>query len=610
MPKRQVRTIAHILDAVIQLKDNFSDTLRTVEKNIGGFSRTAKRMGKEIQSVGKEVDKLGSTLTVGLTLPLVAAGTASYNFAADLEDAIGASEQIFKSAAGDIQKWAATLDSAYGIAETEALTYANTMGAMLKNIGGLTEKEAAKQAQTLIELAGDLTAMFGGTTDDAIRALTGALKGNNSMLDNYGMGVNEAVIKSKALEMGLVKEKEELSLAAKQAATLALIMEQTADAQGQAAREANGASGTLRGLGTEIKNLATDIGEVLSPTITPIIQSVRDTVKVFGELDQETKETIVRFAMIAAVVGPSLMVVGKMTTGVGKLIFNFGKFAGTVKKLGLIKAIFSPGVIVVGIILALIAAGILLYKNWDKIKAKVIEVFPNIAQNIATTMEHVRNIFDATSKVLSIALLPVITALSIGWETIKNIFWVGLELIGSVVANIIKVLSGIIDYIVGIFTGDWERAWKGLSDILSGFLGVPLAVGKATINGLIGLINGLIGGLNKIKLPKWIPGIGGKGINIPLIPKLAKGTDFWKGGIVQVHERGGEIIDLPRGSRVFPHDKSVQMAREQGRKEGSKVTNITLSKLADTVVIREEADIDKLANAFVRKLEKAGLNMA
>ena len=49
--------------------------------------------------------------------------------------------------------------------------------------------------------------MFGGTTESAVQALTGALKGNNSMLDNYGMGVNDATVKAKAFEMGLYSGK-------------------------------------------------------------------------------------------------------------------------------------------------------------------------------------------------------------------------------------------------------------------------------------------------------------------------------------------------------------------------------------------------------------------
>ena len=119
------------------------------------------------------------------------------------------------------------------------------MGSMLINIGKLTEEQAARQSAKLIELAGDLTAMYGGRTQDAVRALMGALKGNNTMLDNYGMAVNDALVR-RAFEMGLSDGTGELSLQAKQAATLALIYEQTTAAQGQAAREADGASGAMR----------------------------------------------------------------------------------------------------------------------------------------------------------------------------------------------------------------------------------------------------------------------------------------------------------------------------------------------------------------------------
>ena len=66
-----------------------------------------------------------------------------------------------------------------------------------------------------------------------------------------------------------------------------------------------------------------------------------------------------------------------------------------------------------------------------------------------------------------------------------------------------------------------------------------------------------------IKIPDWVPMIGGKGfdLNIPTIPMLYKGTSNWQGGTAVIHDRGGEIVDLPRGSRVYPHDKSIAMAR-------------------------------------------------
>ena len=90
---------------------------------------------------------------------------------------------------------------------------------------------------------------------------------------------------------------------------------------------------------------------------------------------------------------------------------------------------------------------------------------------------------------------------------------------------------------------------------------------KGAINGLISTINGFLGGLNGLKIPDWVPGVGGKTFSMPQIPMLAKGTRNWQGGIAQVNERGGEIIDLPSGSRVYPHDESYQKSTSRGRKK-------------------------------------------
>ncbi len=199
----------------------------------------------------------------------------------------------------------------------------------------------------------------------------------------------------------------------------------------------------------------------------------------------------------------------------------------------------------------------------------------------------------------------VAPVLAVQWEIIKNLFFVAVETIIGVVGGVLRTFSGIIDFLTGVFTGNWELAWQGIVDIFGGIFDGLVALAKAPLNAIIGLINGVITGLNKISLPDWVPGLGGKGVNIPLIPKLATGTLSWPGGIAQVHERGGEIIDLPKGSRVYPHDESVRMARERGRTEASK--HISIEKLADTLIVREEADINKIATALVKKLAQAEL---
>lgn len=293
-----------------------------ITADIGGFSKGIDQAVKEIDKLQKTVEErlsdIGkSMVNVGkrasiLSAAVVAAGAKAYSMAADFEDALGATDQVFKDASDSVKDWANGLKPMYGIAKKEALEYSNLMGSMLVNIGKLTEEQAAKQSASLIELAGDLTAMYGGNVQDAVRALTGALKGNNTMLDNYGMAVNEALIKTKALEMGLISQGREMTLQAKQAATLALIYEQTGAAQGQAAREADGASGSMRALKTEITNLSTEIGEVLLPIITPIIAKMRDVVSVIRTMSPEMQSLVVGIAGVTAAIGPLLVGLGKL----------------------------------------------------------------------------------------------------------------------------------------------------------------------------------------------------------------------------------------------------------------------------------------------------------
>jgi len=358
--------------------------LKKFETQLKSTGMTAEQLGQKIQGVGQKMTGIGKDLSMKVTAPIVAAGAAAFKFAADLEDAMGASDQIFGKASGSTKKWADGLESYYGIAEGEALEYANMMGSMLQNIGGLSEKEASKQAQALIELAGDLTAMFGGTTESAVQALTGALKGNNSMLDNYGMGVNDATIKTKALEMGLYDGTGQMDLATKQAATLALIMEQTGAAQGQAAREAEGASGTLRGLQTELKNVAADLGQMLTPIITPLVAKLKEMVKAFGDMSPSTQKVILAIAALAAAIGPLLLVFGPLISAIGTLITGLGAMSAAMTGGATVMAGLSAGFPVLGAAItvltgpigiaiaalaALVVAGVAVYKNWDEIKA-------------------------------------------------------------------------------------------------------------------------------------------------------------------------------------------------------------------------------------------------
>jgi phage tail tape measure protein, TP901 family len=80
------------------------------------------------------------------------------------------------------------------------------------------------------------------------------------------------------------------------------------------------------------------------------------------------------------------------------------------------------------------------------------------------------------------------------------------------------------------------------------------------------------------------------------VPAKARGDYNWMGGLVQVNEKGGEIIDLPHGTRIYPHDESVRMAK------GSGGTVLNIPKLADQIIVREDADIDRIGDAIAKKI--------
>ena len=361
---------------VAQITADISNFDKNIKKATDIADSSTKKMQAQFDRLGDSFVKAGTKASI-LSAGLVAVGTKAFSMAADIEDAVGATEQIFGNNADSVNAWASKLDTSFGIAKKEALEYSNLMGSMLINIGKLTEQEASKQSAKLIELAGDLTAMYGGSTQDAVRALTGALKGNNTMLDNYGMAVNESLIKTKALELGLVGVNGEMTLQAKQGATLALIWEQTGAAQGQAAREAEGASGAMRALKTEITNLSTELGEVLLPVITPIVTSLKEFVSGIRDLSPEAKKMIVIVAGIAAAVGPLLL-------GLGSLL----------KMMPLIIAGFTALVSPIGIaVAAIVAAATLIITHWDEIKT----ASNNVVEYVKDDWERLKESLSVTS---------------------------------------------------------------------------------------------------------------------------------------------------------------------------------------------------------------------
>lgn len=141
----------------------------------------------------------------------------------------------------------------------------------------------------------------------------------------------------------------------------------------------------------------------------------------------------------------------------------------------------------------------------------IVPIFQNIIQAILPVLQQLLQ-----------ALMPVIQLLA---EIFANVLGTALQSVANIVSSVMQIFQGLIDFITGVFTGNWSQAWEGVKAIFSGVFSGLGEIFKAPFRVIVSVINTVISGLNKLKVPDWVPGIGGKGINIPKIPEFAKGTN-------------------------------------------------------------------------------------
>ena len=193
---------------------------------------------------------------------------------------------------------------------------------------------------------------------------------------------------------------------------------------------------------------------------------------------------------------------------------------GTFTLAGAMTALNLPMLAVVATIGLAVAAGILIYKNWDKIKTGVSEAVANLV-----------SAFQSNFPLLSAYLSGWWESVSAAWENVKAIF------------------ANIIDFVQNVFAGNWSAAWDNIVAIFGNVFGMIVNLAKAPINGVISAINWVLEKINSISvtIPDWVPGVGGKtlGFNIPTIPALAAGGIATAPTLAQIGEGGEPEAVLP-----------------------------------------------------------------
>ena len=297
-------------------------------------------------------------------LPAVAAlgalGTAAFaaaKMASDLNEETSKSQVIFGAASTAVMDFSKTAATSLGQSQTEALKAAGTFG-VLGKAAGLTGTDLGAMAVQFTKLASDLASFNNTSPEDAVLALGAGLRGEAEPLRRYGILLDDATLRQKALAIGLVSTtKDALTPQNKSLAAQAVILEQTSMQQGDFARTADGAANKQRILTAQIKDAKTNIGSGFLPVMAIAVELLSK----FAKFTKDNAPLVIGLAIavggLAAAVVLANFAINAYTT--------FTKVAAAVQKAWNAAMLANPiGVIVVAV-LAVIAVMVLLYKNFE-----------------------------------------------------------------------------------------------------------------------------------------------------------------------------------------------------------------------------------------------------
>ena len=596
-------------------------------KEQGNLSiKTAEKLAK-IEKAGDKIKSVGQKLSVGLTAPIMGIGAASIAAFKELDEcldnitiATGATgsqleslQSSFKTVAGqipadmqDISTGIGEVNTQFGLMDKQL---EDTTGRMLKfsEINGSDVSQStinAKKSMDLFRLSiEDLSMILDSvskTSQDTgvgVDQLFDVVNRGAPQLKAMGLGFSESTTligqmekagidsvgtlgylakasvvyakDNKTMQEGLsgtiesikgaTTEQEKLTIASevfgtKAASKMVEAIDSGALSMDGLADSAKNAAGTVDQTFSDIldpidqaklaqnqfKIAMGELGEQVQIALLPAFQAATDAIKKvsewFGSLRDSQKQTILKIAGVVAAIGPVLVVLGTLASSISSLI-------------PVIAFIASPIGLVIAAVAAWVAAIVVAYNKIGWFRDFINTSFKVIKDIVVGVFDVLKDVTKST--------FDFITGF------IGGAMDGAMKIIGGCIDSIKRIFGGIVDFVTGVFTGDWSRAWQGVVDIFGGIFDGIAAVAKVPINAMITLINGFIGGLNNIKIPKWVPGIGGKGFHIGKIPYLAEGGTILNGQAI-VGEAGPELLTAKNGKTTVTPLSPEEKARGIG----------------------------------------------
>jgi len=462
--------------------------------------------------------KVGNTMTsVGAKLlPVTGAigglGIVSVQAAADVKAANSQFEQTFKGVEDKATSAIQKVSEEAGIMETRLQGIGTSIYAFAKS-SGADSAEAMALMETSLQATADAAAYYDRSLEDTAESLQSFLKGNFENDAALGVSCTETTRNAKAMEL-FGEKYNDLSEIQKQQTLLKMVTDaqELSGAMGQASRESDGFENVMGNFKESTRLLGAELAETLLPKVIELVQKGTALIQKFTEMDEGTKNLILTIAGIAAAAGPVLMVLGNISTGIGSIIsvgskiptlFSglsgglsgltgaagtaSGGIGGLVSSLG---AVAAPVAAVIAVITALAGVFLYLWNTNEEFRTSMTNAWNEIVATCSPLLEQLKS---ALNDLWQNVLKPFLDFIA---STLAPVFQVAFQLIGEQFSAFLTMATGVIEFITGIFTGDWEKAWSGIEKIFTGIWESMKSLANAAVTFLKNIVNA---GLTAIK---------------------------------------------------------------------------------------------------------------
>ena len=312
------------------------------------------------------------------------------------------------------------------------------------------------------------------------------------------------------------------------------------------------------GLGRTLETLLIPVGEQLIPLISEIISELLPPIQaLLPPLIDSISAVLPIISELAAGILPVLVEMLTQITPFLTEIIDMVLPVFTQLLQTLLPPLMQIIEAIMPVLVSLLEALLPIISSLLELLSPILELFVALLQPILDIiLMAITPLIEIIGELIAVAIEPLKDEIEVLQVIFSTVLGYLSEQAANSVQTIIDVFKNILDFFRNIFAGDWDAAWQNIVQIFSSIWDGIVNAAKSPINLVIGLINGFLTGLNNIRIPDWVPGIGGASVNIPLIPRLKKGLSFVPSDYFPAY--------LDYGERVLTREENIALMAAGG----------------------------------------------